>query len=90
MDLWKIALIGIGVMSLIAFILYGIDKAKAKAGAWRIPEKVLLGASFLLGAVGGYAAMLLFRHKTKHWYFHLVNILSLILHVGLLYFLFTL
>ena len=54
------------VGSLISFVLYGIDKAKAKKKAWRIPEKVLLGFSFLGGALGGSIAMALFRHKTKH------------------------
>ena len=57
------------VLSVIAFFAYCIDKTKAKKGAWRTPEKVLLGLSFFGGAIGGYAAMFVFRHKTKHWYF---------------------
>ena len=61
--------VALAAISLIAFILYGADKSKAKRGAWRIPEKVLLGFSLLGGAVGGLLGMLLFRHKTKHWYF---------------------
>ena len=40
-------------VSLITFILYGLDKYKACHGLWRIPEKVLLGFSFFGGAVGG-------------------------------------
>lgn len=43
------------------FTVYGVDKAKARRGAWRVPEKTL----FLLPLLG----MLVFRHKTKHWYF---------------------
>ena len=31
-------------LNLLAFALYGIDKAKARHGAWRLPEKILLGA----------------------------------------------
>ena len=65
------------VMSLIAIILYASDKKKAKLGAWRIPEKVLLGFGFFGGAIGGLFAMRTFRHKTKHWYFWVVNILGL-------------
>ena len=65
------------VMSLIAVILYASDKKKAKRGAWRIPEKVLLGFGFFGGAIGGLFAMNTFRHKTKHWYFWVVNILGL-------------
>ncbi|MBE6555144.1 MAG: DUF1294 domain-containing protein [Ruminococcaceae bacterium] len=71
------------VMSLITFIFYGADKSKAKRGAWRIPERVLLSLSFFGGALGGIAAMQLFRHKTKHWYFHAVNLLGLLLHAAL-------
>lgn len=65
-------------MSAVAFIAYVVDKQKAKKGAWRIPEKVLLSLSFLGGAVGGYLAMYTVRHKTKKWYFHFVNWLGLI------------
>ena len=68
----------LAVLSAIAFILYGADKSRAKRGAWRIPEKVLLGFSFFGGAVGGLLGMLAFRHKTKHWYFWAVNILGLL------------
>lgn len=49
-------------MSLLAFVFYGADKLKAKKGAWRVPEKVLLGLSFFGGAPGGILGMLLFRH----------------------------
>jgi len=47
----------------------GIDKAKAKAGAWRIPEKTLFLVTALFGGLGGTLGMSFFRHKTKHWYF---------------------
>ena len=74
----------LAVISLITLILYGADKSKAKRRAWRIPEKVLLGFSFLGGAVGGLLGMVLFRHKTKHWYFWCVNIVGLLWQIGLL------
>ena len=57
------------VMNLAAFALMGIDKVKAKAGAWRIPEKTLFLVTALFGGLGGTLGMLFFRHKTKHWYF---------------------
>ena len=59
------------VMNLAAFALMGIDKAKAKAGAWRIPEKTLFLVTALFGGLGGTLGMTFFRHKTKHWYFKL-------------------
>ena len=71
-------------MSIVAFILYGVDKNKAKRGVWRIPEAVLLGWGFFGGAVGALCAMKAFRHKTKHWYFWAVNILGLILHIAII------
>ena len=57
------------VMNLLAFALMGIDKAKAKAGAWRIPEKTLFLVTALFGGLGGTLGMNVFHHKTKHWYF---------------------
>ena len=54
------------VINLITFILYGVDKRRAKKGAWRIPEKTLLTGTWMLGGVGAWLAMRMFRHKTKH------------------------
>ena len=53
------------VMNLAAFALMGIDKAKAKAGAWRIPEKTLFLVTALFGGLGGTLGMSFFRHKTN-------------------------
>jgi len=79
----KYYLIFIGVMSLITLILYGADKAKAKKHAWRIKEAVLLLFGVFGGALGGLLGMEIFRHKTKHWYFWLVNIFALAIHIAL-------
>ena len=74
----------IGILSVITFFMYGIDKFKAQRGKWRISEKALLVSSFIGGAVGGFLATQLFRHKTKHWYFNVVNILGLVWQIGLI------
>ena len=76
-----------GVISLITFILYGVDKRRAKQKQWRIPEATLIGFSMLGGGAGGYLAMFLFRHKTKHGYFHFFNILGLLWQIGFIIFL---
>lgn len=73
-----------GIMSLVAFILYVADKSYAVHGKMRIPEKVLLAFSFFGGGIGGYLAMFIARHKTKKWYFHVVNILGIVLQVGVM------
>lgn len=63
-------------MSVIGFVLIGADKRRAEKGAWRIPEKVLFGVSFLLGGVGSLVGMFVFRHKTKHASFRILLPLS--------------
>ena len=76
------------IISLITLILYGVDKRRAKKGKWRIPERVLIGFSLLGGGIGGWLGMKLFRHKTRHWYFHVINILGTALQVTALLFAF--
>lgn len=72
------------VMNLAAFALMGIDKLKAKAGAWRIPEKTLFLVAALFGGLGGTLGMTFFRHKTKHWYFKFGFPALLVIQVALL------
>ena len=70
-------------MNIITFIAYAVDKSKAKRGAWRTPEAVLIGLSFLFGSVGALLGMYLLRHKTKHIKFIILVPLSFILHAAL-------
>ena len=81
-----IALVYLVLMNLAAVALYFIDKQKAKRNKWRIKEAVLLGVGFLGGAVGALMAMKTFRHKTKHYYFYVVNILGILVDAAILYF----
>lgn len=74
--------------SVVAFALYGADKARAKRGAWRISEKALLLTGLLVGAPGALCAMRLLRHKTRHFYFYVVNVLGLLLQLGALAYLY--
>lgn len=62
----KIFLVFYAIMTVITFILYGADKAKARKGKWRIPEKTLLLFSTCFGGLGAFLGMKIFRHKTKH------------------------
>lgn len=82
-------LIWIAALSVIALLLYAIDKRKAKKKRWRIPEKTLLGIGFLGGAAGALLGMILVRHKTKHWYFWAVNLVGLLWQAALLVFLYV-
>lgn len=83
-----ISLAAYAVISIIAFVLYFADKKKAQKNKWRIKEATLLGFGFFGGAIGALIAMKIFRHKTKHWYFWIVNILGLIWQIALTVFLF--
>ena len=62
-------LVYLAAVNLVTFTVYGVDKAKAKRGAWRVPEKTLFLLPLLGGSVGALLGMQVFHHKTKHWYF---------------------
>ena len=50
----------------VAFIMYGIDKYKAKKAKWRIPEATLLLLAVLGGSIGAWMGMKVWHHKTMH------------------------
>ena len=58
------------VINLVTFIVYGIDKSKAKKHLWRIPEATLIGLALMGGSVGAFLGMKFFHHKTKHIKFY--------------------
>lgn len=53
------------LMSVLAFALYGADKAAARSGRWRTPEATLHLVALLGGWPGALAAQRVFRHKTR-------------------------
>jgi len=53
-------------INVVTFIVYGIDKLKAKKGWWRIPEATLLTLAVIGGSIGAWCGMMVWRHKTKH------------------------
>ena len=60
----------LAAINLLTFCVYGADKRRAKIpGARRVPEKTLFALALLLGSPGALLGMLVFRHKTRHWYF---------------------
>ena len=82
----KYALLFYLVMTVVTFVLYGTDKRKAKKHRWRTPEAVLLGCGLAGGFLGALIGMKLFRHKTRHLYFWIINVLSAVLHAALFYY----
>ena len=53
-------------INIATFLLYGIDKYKAKKGKWRISEATLLTMAAIGGSIGAWAGMRLWHHKTMH------------------------
>lgn len=84
----KFILIYIAATSIISFLMFGIDKIKAKNHLWRIPESALLISAAIGGSIGSLLAMGLFRHKTKHKKFTIGIPVILILQVVLSYLIF--
>ncbi len=56
-------------INLLAFAAVLIDKSNARKHRYRISEKTLFILALIGGSIGAYGSMLIFRHKTKKWYF---------------------
>ena len=67
----------------IAFIMYGIDKYKAKKAKWRISEATLLLLAVLGGSIGAWMGMKVWHHKTMHKKFKYGIPIIIILQVAL-------
>lgn len=65
-NLLHIVLIYLVVINMVTFLIYGIDKWKAKKSKWRIRETVLLSLAVLGGSMGAWLGMKVWHHKTKH------------------------
>ena len=74
---------GIVAINMIAFIMYGLDKFKAKRGKWRISETALFVIAMVGGSVGALMAMSLFHHKTQKNSFKYAIPVIMIVHVAL-------
>ena len=53
-------------INIATFLLYSIDKYKAKKNQWRISEATLLMMAAIGGSIGTWAGMRLWHHKTMH------------------------
>jgi len=67
-------LLGIFIaINVLGFLMMAHDKRKAIRGngKTRTKEGILFFQAILFGSIGVYAGMLVFRHKTKKWYFQI-------------------
>ena len=65
----KILMIYLGIINIITFLAFAIDKINAVKGKRRIRIVTLLGLSFIGGSLGALLGMYTLRHKTKVNYF---------------------
>ena len=76
-------------VNIATFLLYGIDKYKAKRSKWRISEATLLTMAAIGGSIGAWAGMQLWHHKTMHKKFKYGLPVIIILQIALVVYLHT-
>ena len=54
------------VINIVTFLVYGIDKWKAKQGSWRISEVSLLILAVIGGCIGALLGMKIWHHNTLY------------------------
>lgn len=82
----EIVVIYLVVINVVAFVVYGVDKYKAKRGRWRAPEAKLLGLAAIGGSIGAWLGMKVWHHKTMHKKFQYGVPLILIAQIALVVF----
>lgn len=60
------------VMSIVAWVTYGIDKRAATKQTWRVPERRLHLIELLGGWPGAYLAQRVLRHKSRKLPFRVI------------------
>ena len=83
MNSLTLLIIYIAAVNIIGFALMGIDKRKARKGAFRIPEATLFAFALIGGSLGSTIGMFAFKHKTKRWYFKFGMPLIIVIQVAL-------
>lgn len=73
------------IINFLAFILFFIDKNKARRDKWRIKESTLHLVGFMGGIIGSIAGMVLFHHKTKKRKFVVITIIALLFNIFVAY-----
>ena len=73
------------VITIVTFLVYGIDKWKAKQGSWRISEASLLILAVIGGSISALFGMKVWHHKTMHKKFKYGLPLILLAQIALIY-----
>lgn len=72
------------IINIVTFSLFVIDKQRSIKRKRRIRNATLLTCSFLGGSLGGLLAMLLYRHKTRKWYYVIGLPMMIALHLWII------
>jgi len=88
MNLIQVLIYSIVFWNIITFSIMMDDKARAERKEYRISEQTLFLLAFLLGGLGIYFGMLLFRHKTQHRSFKILIPLSILINIIQIFFIF--
>ena len=93
----------VAAINIIALVMMGIDKSiaikngkkkntrsKYSKESSRIPEATLIMLAVMLGSVGAFLGMQIFRHKTKHLKFTIGVPLCFVLNCIIVYFMYKL
>ncbi|MBY4972985.1 DUF1294 domain-containing protein [Streptococcus suis] len=73
------------IWNLVVFLVYGLDKGKARKGSYRISEKTLLLMTYVGGGLGAWAGGTHFRHKTQKKYFQLAWAVGVLIDAVIMY-----
>lgn len=85
----EIAIGYVVLINILTWILFGIDKWKAKRNKWRIPEATLLFFAAIGGSFGALCGMYFFHHKTKHKKFFIGVPVILLLQIAVIVYIYS-
>ena len=72
------------VINLVSFMMFVLDKYKARRGQWRISEATLLAVAAIGGSIGAWMGMKVWHHKTLHSKFRYGVPIILLVHIALM------
>lgn len=83
---YKILLIYLGMINILTFIFFAVDKLAAMKKRTRIRVRTLLGLCFVGGALGGLCGIYLCHHKTRKKNFTVGVPLMLLMQIVVLFY----
>ena len=76
------------IWNIAIFLIYGMDKFFAMKKCGRVPESVLILTAMMMGGIGAFFGMNLFRHKTRKLKFRILIPICAVINIVCLVFVF--